>query len=90
MVPTMANDEPFTHNVQSGGALSSPRRMHTFVLRLVVDVQDDLHGLVSEPGAEDDWRPGFTSLGQLAGILARRLQIDCLHEQEKLERRRDR
>ena len=90
MVPTMANDEHFTHNVRSGGAPSSPRRTHTFVLRLAVDGYDDLHGLVSEPGADDDWRPGFTSLGQLAGILARRLQIACLHEQEESEKRRDR
>jgi hypothetical protein len=90
MVPTMANDEPFTHSAQAGGALSPARRTHTFVLRLVVDAHDDLHGLVSEPGADDGWRPGFTSLGQLAGILARRLQIGCLHEQEESDKRRDR
>lgn len=89
MVHTMANDEPFTHTIQSGGVTSLARRTHTFVLRLVVDAQDDLHGLVSEPGADDGWRPGFTSLGQLPGILEQRLQIGCLHEQEESEKRRD-
>ncbi|MFN3981302.1 MAG: hypothetical protein ACK4SA_13050 [Caldilinea sp.] len=86
----MANDEPFTHNAQSGCAPSPGRRTHTFVLRLVVDAEDDLHGLVSEPGADDGWRPGFTSLRQLSGILERRLQIGCLHEQEESDKRRDR
>jgi len=86
----MADSELFTHNAQSGDAPSPARRTHTFVLRLVVDAHDDLHGLVSEPGADDGWRPCFTSLEQLAEILGRRLQIGCLCEQEESNKRRER
>jgi hypothetical protein len=72
----MQDQDPATQQPPSDrrpGAIPG-RQTHTFVLRTVVDVRGDLHGLVSEPGADDSWRASFTSLEQLMGVLNRRMQ----------------
>jgi hypothetical protein len=68
---------------------ASSRRTHTFVLRLVIDERDDLHGLMSEPSADDGWRHGFASLEQLLAILGQRLQIGLYANQDQTVHRRD-
>lgn len=49
------------------------RRRHSFVLRMIVEADGQLHGQISEPAAADEWRERFGSLVELGRILARRL-----------------
>lgn len=72
----MENRDPSIHSLLFNERLrqSTTRRVHTFVLRMVVESHGGLRGTISEPGSDDDWHPGFAKLEQLPTILDERIQ----------------
>lgn len=53
------------------------RQIHTFIIRVLHDENDEtFHGQVSEPASDDEWRASFAGLSDLWTKLKQRLGKD--------------
>lgn len=68
------NKDPMPRNHRSG----------SFILRIIVDADGNLHGQISEPGSDDEWRATFVGKDALWHVLCSRLVLSYI-EPSQLE-----